>query len=184
LEAAEQRTGIFFRLDVEPVQHLWTGIGMVAADDAIAGDAVYRGFGELTNIPAVTQLVNGVADRIDFIISGVSSAAMAAAAREADLVRGERVDLGLGFFDADWQFIGMVWLYQGEADVLTTVLDGSSGSVARTLKLSVGSAMTGRRRARQSVYSDFDQQRRHPGDRFCERMRRYSQGVSLEWPRY
>ncbi|WP_257164691.1 hypothetical protein [Bradyrhizobium sp. SRS-191] len=184
LERAEQRLGIFFRLGITPVQRLWAGVGLVAISDADDGDVTYRGFGELMNVPAVTQLVNGVADRVDFIISGVSRVAMETAAIESDLVKGATVDLGLGFFDQQLAFAGMIWLYQGEADVLTTSLDASSGSTTRSIKLSVGSAMTGRRRSRQTVFSDFDQQSSSPGDRICERIRRYSQGVNIEWPRY
>jgi hypothetical protein len=187
LDRGQQRIGIFFRLEVEPVQRLWTGVGLVAIDDAIGGEVTYRGFGELSNVPALTQLVNGVADRIDFIVTGVgvSAAAITAAAGEGDDVRGSRVDIGLGFFDDDLQFVGLIWLYQGDADLLTTALSTSPGQgIARTIKLSVGSAMTGRRRSHQSVFSDFDQQGFSPGDRFCERIRRYSEGVAQEWPRY
>ncbi|MGJ4888962.1 hypothetical protein ACQR1Y_12250 [Bradyrhizobium sp. HKCCYLRH3099] len=187
LRKAQQRTGVFFRLGVNPVQRLWTGVGRVAVEDAIDGQAVYRGFGELTNLPALTQLVNGIADRLDFTLSGssVSAKVLATAAGEGDEVKGAQVDVGLGFFDERWQFVGLIWLYRGEADLLTTSLDAApGGNVTRAIKLSVGSAMTGRRRTRQSVYSDFDQQSRSPGDRFCERIRRYSEGVAKEWPRY
>lgn len=184
LERAEQRLGIFFRLGITPVQRLWAGVGLVAIRDARDGDAIYRGFGELMNVPAVSQLVNGVADRAEFIISGVSRVAMETAAIESDMVKGVTVDLGLGFFDDSLSLVGRIWLYQGENDVLTTSLDATSGTTARSIKLSVGSAMTGRRRSRQSVFSDFDQQTTSPGDRSCERIRRYSQGVNIEWPRY
>ena len=184
LERAEQRLGIFFRLGITPVQRLWAGVGLVAISDADDGEVTYRGFGELMNVPAVTQLVNGVADRVDFIISGVSRVALETAAIESDLVKGAAVDVGLGFFDERLAFVGLIWMYHGEADVLTTTLDATSGTTARSIKLSVGSAMTGRRRSRQSVFSDFDQQTASPGDRICERIRRYAQGIILEWPRY
>lgn len=179
------RIGIFFRLGLPEVQRLWLGVGRVAVSDAIDTDgAVYRGFGELTDVPAVSQLLNGVADRYDFALTGVRGHAAQLAAIEADTVRGARVNLGLGFFDPDYQFSGLIWLFEGEADYASIALaPGQTGEIW-SIKLSVGSAMTGRRRKSQSVFSDPDQQRLHPGDRFCERAQRYSQGVAAEWPRY
>ena len=180
-----RRIGIFFRLAVEPVQRLWLGTGMVRVSDVIdASGAIYRGFGEISNLPAVSQLLNGVADRYEFAVSGVRGNAVAAAAIEADTVQGARVNLGLGFFDAAYQFIGLVWLFEGEGDFVKIGMGPSETGENWTIALSVGSAMTGRRRRGLSVYSDPDQQSKYPGDRFCERAQRYSQGVAAEWPRY
>lgn len=184
-QLAGRRIGIFFRLAVTPVQRLWLGTGLVAVKDVIDTDgAVYRGFGELSNLPVVSQLLNGVADRYEFAVSGVKAEATQMAALESDDVRGARVNLGLGFFDEDYQFAGLVFMFEGECDYLKVTLAPSETGESWGIALSVGSAMTGRRRKSQSTFSDPDQQLRHRGDRFCERAQRYSQGVAAEWPHF
>ncbi|MDB5610376.1 MAG: hypothetical protein JWP25_7276, partial [Bradyrhizobium sp.] len=56
--------------------------------------------------------------------------------------------------------------------------------IVRTLTLSCGTLMTGRRRPGLSYFSNKDQQARFPGDRFCERTGAYATGFTKAWPTF
>lgn len=182
------RIGIFFRLEVDPVQRLWLGVGdcKVRSNAYDATGAVYQGLGELHDVPEVQQLINGVAERVTFTVSGVSPNVMELAGAEADEVKGAAVALGVVLFDGAWQQLGPPrWLWRGTADVPALEQQPTDdGGAVRTIELSVGSLFTGRRRRGLSYLTDYDQQQRHPGDKFCERTILYAQEVEKVWPRF
>lgn len=179
---------IFFRMATDQVVRLWSGAGdfAIPSDSVEPGGAIYKGVGALQGLPQLQALVNGVAERVTFGLSGVDAATMQMADSEAGIVRGKTIHIGIAPLDANLQIIGTVaWLRSYEADVLT--IDKTSdkdGSIQRTVSLSVGSAFTGRRRPAISNYTDVDQKRRSSDDRFCERTPLYSQGVLKTWPRF
>lgn len=185
LETSTQRVGIYFRLAVDPVARLWLGVGdckvgINAYDD---DEELYQGLGRLIDVPAVQQLINGVAERATFHVSGVSQSTLALASAEADGVKGAAVALGIGFFDGSWQQLGVpIWLFRGRADFVTLQQQSNAKGVTRVIELSVGSLFTGRRRRGFSYLTDYDQQRRSPGDKFCERTIRYSSDTNKVWP--
>lgn len=190
LASSNPRLGIFFRLHIDPIARLWLGIGHCEAGmDAVDGDgATYEGLGEITNLPAFQQLINGTAERVEFRLSGVSQRAVALAASEASDVKGVALLVGLGAFDKDWQLVAdPVWLRRLVVDYLSIAVDqtgsGESLQTIRSLSLSARSAMTGRRRPALSFFTDDDQQTRSPGDRFCEHAPRY-QSVDKIWPKF
>lgn len=188
IDSSTQKIGIFFRLATAPVVRLWLGVGPCRAGvNALDTDgAIYRGFGELTDVPEVQQLINGVADRVQFQVSGVSQETLRLASAEALDVQGAQVALGLGIFGASWQLLGSVkWIFRGRADVVTLNIDDSGEEgITRSVALSVGSLFTGRRRRGLSYLTDHDQQTRHSGDKFCERTALYSEESSKVWPRF
>src|ERR1043165_2547201 len=108
LASDTQRIGILFRLATDPPIRLWLGIGDceigINAYDATA--AVYSGLGQLINVPQVNQLLNGLADRVTFEISGVSQDVLSMASQESAVVKGKSVVLGMAIFDASWQQLG------------------------------------------------------------------------------
>lgn len=169
----------------EPVR-AWTGIGPFEHP----GDAVdvtggtYLGLGEMQDIPALQQLVNGVASRIDLSLSGVDDRIVALADAEAAEVRSKVVTLGLQFFGADWQPLGdTLWIWDGEADVIRTdTVSNPDFSRTRTVTMSVGSLTTGRRRPVLSHFTRAQQRRRSPDDAFCDRTALYSADSELPWP--
>lgn len=180
------RPGVFLRIDSDPPIRLWSGVGRFAvAADAIeieGGD--YDGFGEVIGLPALQQLINGLAERVEFALSGIDAEILALAAGDAASVEGRAVHLGLTVLDSDWQAISpMAWLWEGEADLLTTRRQGAGDEAERTVTLSVGSIFTGRRRPRPTFFIDSDQKAISPDDRFCERT-----GLTVTfakaWPRY
>jgi hypothetical protein len=179
---------IFFRLATDPVVRLWSGPGdfQIPSDGIEPGGAIYKGVGTLQGLPQLQALVNGVAERVTFGLSGVDADVMEMADSESQIVRNKTVNVGIAPLDANLQIIGTVaWLRSYEADVLA--VDRTSdkdGKAQRTVSLSVGSAFTGRRRPPIANFTDADQKRRSPDDRFCERTPLYSQGVLKTWPRF
>ena len=189
LEGGAQRPAILLRIATDPVIRLWSG---AVRDLAIAADpvedldgAIYQSMGLLTEVPAVNQLLNGEAERVTFGLSGAGLTAdlAALASTEAASIRAARVNLGVVFFDSQWQ-VGtpVIWPWEGEADSLLVEFSAGGGQAIRTLSLSVGSLMTGRRRPQISVFTDADQRRRSPDDGFFSEVRRYSEGSTKPWP--
>ena len=181
------RPAIFFRLATDPVIRIWGGVGdfALAADNIETAGGVYQGWGELNDIPALAQLINGVASRVDFAVSGVGPVAARLADEEAEDIRGRRVNLGVMALGSDWQPVSTVaWLWEGEADtlIIDSRLDGDQR--IETLTLSVASIFTGRRRPRYRHYTDAEQRRRSPDDRYCERVSLYAQEYTKVWPRF
>jgi hypothetical protein len=93
------------------------------------------------------------------------------------------VNVGLRVLGADLQPISpTAWLWEGEGDTLSVERDGSGANAVRTIVLSVGTVMTGRRRPKNATWTDPDQKHRSSDDRFCERVGLYSQGTTKTWP--
>lgn len=179
--------GIFFRMATTPPIRLWLGVGNIrpGVNAYDAADETYIGLGTLIDVPAIQQLINGVADRISFQLSGVSEEVMTTAAGEADSIKNVTVAVGICIFGRDWRQLGVPkWMFRGRADYLTiNQQSGEDGQTVRVVELSVGSLLTGRRRRGLSYMTDEDQQERFPGDRMCERTALYSNGVEKVWPR-
>lgn len=189
LDSDTQRIGVFFRLATDPVIRLWLGIGDCEVGiNAFDSDVeVYSGLGQLIDVPAVQQLINGVATRVVFHVSGVSADTLALASIEAGAVSQKAVALGIGIFNASWQQAGVpVWLFYGRADFVTLAqqADGGGGGITRVIELSVGSLFTSRRRRGLSYLTNQDQQQRSPGDNFCNRIPLYAASVNKPWPTF
>lgn len=187
------RKGIFFRLDIEPDPvRLWLGYGAIEPGvnvyDTEAG-ATYLGMGELQNVPAVKQLINGAAERVEFTLSGVSGAVLAAAnGGDAEAIKGAPATIGFGLFGSTWsQLLGGVhWCGFYVADYLERQQAPADigGQIVRTVTLSCGSRFTGRRRPAFSYFTDQDQQARHPGDLSCSLTPNYAHGFTKKWPTF
>jgi hypothetical protein len=136
-------------------------------------------------VPALNQLINGQAGRVDFQLSGVAltGEAAALASTSAADIRGALVNVGFFAFDANWQ-IGtpVLWPWQGEADSLTIERQGDAKTATRTMKFSVGTALTGRRRPFVNYFTDSDQRQRSADDAFFSEIRGYSGQSTKIWP--
>jgi hypothetical protein len=191
LESGAVRLGVFFRLDTAPVVRLWLGIGDIQPGvNALDPDgAEYKGFGAIQNVPAFKQLINGKAERVDFTLSGVSGDILAiASGGDAQQVKGKRTAVGFAIMAPDWSLLGAVkWCANYVADYLAIqqqVTADPQDPIVRTITLSCGTLMTGRRRPGLSYFSNQDQQARFPGDRFCERTPVYANGFNKTWPTF
>lgn len=164
----------------------WTGIGDLF-DDGWSGDSTggtYKGVGAVLDIPSLQQLVNGVAQRVDFTLSGVDAQIVALADAEAADVRSKDVIVGMQFFADNLQPVGEpLRIWDGEADVIRNdTVSTPDFSRVRTVTLSVGSTTTGRRRPSLHTFTRAQQRSRSSDDAFCDRTGLYSGDSELAWP--
>jgi len=190
LKSGVYNTGVFFRLDTAEPVRLWLGFGDIkpGADIYDPAGALYRGLGEIRDVPSWKQLLNGAAERVEFIMSGVSGKMLeVASGDDADAIKGCATTVGWALMDDRFAMIGDVhWSAFYIADFLSgqqAPADGDSVPV-RTISLSCGTRFTGRRRASFGYLTDQDQQGRHPGDRACSLVGDYAHGFTKRWPVY
>jgi len=191
LASGAYRIGVFFRLETDPMVRLWLGAGNIApginAYDLTG--ALYNGFGAIQNVPAFKQLINGKAERVDFTVSGVSGEILGiASGGDSEQVKGKRAAVGFALMDTGWSLLGAVkWCANYTADYLAIqqpVTDDPMAPTVRTVTLSCGTLMTGRRRPSFAYFTNQDQAGRYHGDRFCERTAIYATGFSKAWPTF
>ena len=182
LASAIYRLGIFIRIDgLSPVLRFWLGIGdAVAIVDATDGTgATYSGLGQLLDVPAFNQVINGAADRFDVKLSGVSADVINMASTEADTIKGQPLNIAVGMFDKAWALIGNPSpLKRLVCDYV--MLEGDAQR--RTVGISARTQFTARRRPQIAFFTDEDQKRISSTDRFCESVARYNTGTVKNWP--
>lgn len=177
LKAETLRLVLFFRLASDPVVRAWSGVGdfAIPSDLVEPGGAIYRGIGDVVGWPAVQQLINGAAERVEFALSGVTAEILQLARDDAVTVNGATVNLGFCVLDADLQRISPVaWLWEGVADVVTPSRQGDT----RAVTLSVGSLFTIRKRASLNTWTDAQQRKRSATDTFCAGVASLNAGVT------
>jgi hypothetical protein len=189
LASGVMRIGVFFRLDVEPNPvRLWLGFGDIEPGINVLdlSGATYSGFGQLQNIPAIKQLLNGTAERVGFTLSGVSGDLLTiASGDDSDAVKGKATAVGFALMGATWALIGPVhWCAFYVADFISTDQQpgDATSPIVRTITLSCGTRFTGRRRPSFAYFSNQDQQARFPGDKFCSLTPQYAHGFNKNWP--
>lgn len=178
---AVYRRSTLWRLGSDPVTRLWSGFGdLDAPPDALdPTGARYRGAGALLDVPALKVLLNGLADRQDFSVSGVSPETVRLALEDRDTIRDAALHVGYVLFDREWQVLaGPVWEWRGVADTITITREDGEAGGTRTISLSVRSDQADRSNPRLAWWTDADQRRRSAGDRFCSRVAGLNQGSS------
>lgn len=164
---AEVRESYLLRIASDPPARVWSGVGdlEIPADIVEDATATYLGAGQLLSVTDFQHLINGVAERVEFSVSGVNDETVRLALEDAPSVKGAAVHLGRIDFDENWQQLGPVeWEATFRADTLTVDSQGSNGQRTRTITLSVGTSDTGRSYAPMSFFTDSDQRRRSPTD--------------------
>jgi hypothetical protein len=188
IEGGRPRPIVFLRIATVPPVRVWGGVGdfPLPADTVETTDgAIYSGMGELSGLPILQQLINGKADRVDFTVAGaVLTPQMASlASAEAYLIRGASADVGIMVLGRDLQPASPVeWLATLECDVIGTALEGEADVPIRSVTVSAASVTSGRRRSRSLQWTDPDQQRASPGDKFCAQVAAYNAGTTRVWP--
>lgn len=190
IEGGGVRPAIVLRAATDPPIRVWSGairdIALPADTIETEEGAVYQSMGYLTEIPAFSQMLNGQAERVDFGLAGtaITGELAAIASTEAADIRDVEVNVGLLVFDANWQEMSPVaWLGAFIADSLGIDRQGAMEGQTRSVKLSTGSLMTGRRRPRIAYWTDPDQKRRSATDMFFEFVRQYSISTTKVWPK-
>jgi hypothetical protein len=185
------RQAILFRIDnpdPEKIVRMWASVGdyQIGVDPIETEvNAKFHGIGQMIDVPVVNQLLNGVADRVDFTLSGavVRPDIVNMVSIEAGEVEFQRCNLGIQVMGDDWQPISEVgWLWEGEVGPVAGEKTASSEGAQHSISLSVGSVFTARRRPKIINFTDTHQQRFSPGDLFCNRTALYSIGSTIKWP--
>jgi hypothetical protein len=120
-------------------------------------------------------LPSGVtADSVNFQVSGIPDDAiglLAKALEEAPQVSQQLVIVYLQLFDDNWQPvgapIGIWWGFMQPPRVARSQMQGTEGAV-QSVSLSAENAFFNRSRPPQGRYTDRDQQKRSPGDKFLQ----------------
>jgi hypothetical protein len=181
---AVYRRSILWRLASAPVCRLWSGVGDLAvpANPIDPSPTIYTGAGALLTVPALKQLINGIADRADFTVSGVSAETARLALEDRDTVEGASLHVGHIRFDADWQVLGPpVWEWEGRADLLITTREGPDRGGTRSITLSVAAANTDRANPALAWWTDADQRRRSPTDAIFSHVAGINAGSTRRW---
>lgn len=178
----EYRESYLMKIDHpdEPAR-IWSGIGNleIPADNVEAAPATYLGAGELLDLPTFRQLINGVAERVEFVVSGVDEGTIRLALADAPGVKNAAIYIGRIDFDENWQQVGPVeWEATFRADTLTVESRGEGGVRQRTLTLSAGTDDTGRSYAPSSYFTDADQRLRSPDDAIFDHVSGMHRGQS------
>lgn len=174
------RRSYIFRLASDPVCALWTGFGWLATPpDAVdPGGGYWRGAGEILAIPTLKALINGVAERARFSLSGVSSETLRLAKEDRLTVRNAELRIGWVAFDEAWQPGPIHWDWLGVADVLEVESQNSDEGRNRTISLQVASADVRRSNPSIAFWTDADQRKRSPTDAFCNQVAQITLGVT------
>ncbi len=180
------RPAVFLFVDCDPPIRLWSGFGdfTVAPDATDTVGGTYSGMGELVGLPVLSQLLNGVAERVEFGLSGVSQEIVNMATDDAEAIRYAPVHVGIMGLDNRWQALTPPqWFWDGTADSIgSTKAKDEAGNSLLTVSLSVASGMIARSRATVSFFTGIDHRRANPTDAFCDRTTLYSQDTTVRWP--
>lgn len=175
------RESYLVKIDTPEPARIWSGVGdlEIPADNVEDAPAIYLGAGELLSVPDFQQLINGVAERLEFTVSGISDETVRYAREDAPTVRNAAMYVGRVDFDENWQQLGPVeWEATFRCDSLVIESESSGGRRVRTIKLSVGSDDTGRSYAPLAFFTDADQRKRSPTDRAFEHVALINNGTS------
>jgi hypothetical protein len=181
---------IFFRVGADPVLHLCLGVNDIPAGIPVLDPdgTVYTGAGQLLSIPDLESLINGIADKVSFSVSGVAQAFSEFFIENAPPVLGALCTVGLAVLDERYQIVGsIVSLWEGMADYWAMEQQPQSDvtkPLMRTIALVCSSGYSARGFARLETYTSQAQKLKYPTDDFCNNVPRYYQGQVVSWPRY
>lgn len=171
---------VLFRIATDPPTRIASSVNplIIPADIVEAEEARYLGGGALVRVPDLEQLINGTAARAEVTVSGVSAATLALAVEEAAQVKGAKVHIGIAYQDDAWQVTEVEWVAVLRADALTISRQSGQGGASRSITLSIGTDFTDRSRSPVAFWTDADQRRRSPTDRFFDQVAQITAGIS------
>jgi hypothetical protein len=177
------RESYVFYIDTPDPAVFWSGHGplLLPADDLIPSPVLIAGAGELVDIPALEQLINGKAQRLDVTLSGVGETTVSLAADESATLPGSVVQIGRIVFDETWQIASVIWEWTGEARGLTVTSQSGGGNRVRSLTLSVVAGDPSRRRPALAYFTDADQRFDFPDDEVFSNVAGITAGTTRRW---
>jgi len=161
----------------------WSGHGplLLPADDVLPTPTAIMGAGQWVDIPALEQLINGKAQRLEVTMSGVSEETVAIAVDEAPQIPGTPIYIGRITFDDAWQIDGVDWEWTGEGRGLSVASQDTGSGRVRTLTLTVAAGDTSRRRPALAYFTDADQRFDYPDDAAFSNVAGINAGTSRRW---
>lgn len=189
-----RNAGLFFRLATEPSLHLWLGFGNIEAQmDVVDEDGViYTGGGIVKELPDLDVLLNGTAERVDFVLSGIPEEMIIDQVTSLPDVEGADCHIGLAPLDQRQQLEGPVrpiwfgladfWVLAqqprmsiDDAAICSMILSCAGGDASRSTPTLVSWTPD-----QQHLLTASGQ----PTDLLCDRVPRYNQNYYLVWPRW
>lgn len=173
-------------LDAETPLRMWSGSGSIdlPPDGVDLEGGEYLGAGDLIGVDSVSQLINGLAERINLVLSGADREAIRLTVEDAQMMRRSPVYWGCIPLDRYLQPIETpIWVWQGEVDTpkFKKVSD-TNGVETLQIILSIGSVFTGRKRPNLGTWTPSDQRGKYPGDAVCDRVPGMTQDMTARWP--
>lgn len=185
------RMAFFFRMALADgtVIRLWLGFGRfrTLTDDALdfAGET-YKSAGELVDFPAFQQLSGFATQSFNFTLSGVTPEIVDIAVTSADDVVNAQINTGFAVLDDNYKPLGPLrFPTLSFAEVVTIATDSQSDpkqELKTTVVLEAADMLATRARGQNSLWSDRDQQNRHPGDTLFDFAPKYTQSYVLPFP--
>jgi hypothetical protein len=170
------RLSYLFEVDTDTPVRLWTGHGQL-----IAEGTEYDGTGQLIGLPDIKALINGVAERLDVTISGVSPDALRLLDDERHTIPQSPARIGRVSFDDEWQVSGVEWLWQGVADSVNIGSQPSENGRIRTVSIGFASGNTRRSNPQIALFTDADQRKRSSDDAFFSHIGQISAGITRKF---
>lgn len=175
------RESIIVFIACDPSALLWSGIGPlpVPADAVIPSPLTALGGSELVSFPDFQTLINGTAERLDLVVSGVSEETVRLAIDDAASVRGAAVHAGIVHFNDDWSLSSVEWevIFEARALTVSRPVD-QNGQITRSITLTIVQGDSTRSRAPNNYFTDADQRRIYPTDAIFSHVAGISAGTS------
>jgi hypothetical protein len=181
---ADHRESFIVYIACDPAALFWTGVGLLPliADAVLPEPMTALGAGTLVNIPDFQQLMDGTAERLQFIVSGVNDETLRLAFDDAPSVRNALAWLGRITFDKDWQQTGPIeWEAMFQARELTISRTSDGNATSQAISLTVVGGDSARSRSINSYFTDADQRRRSPTDAIFSHVAGITAGTSRRW---
>jgi len=168
------------RIASDPIARVCSGVSpiVIPADSVESAPARYLGGGQLVNIPDLEQVINGAATRVDITVSGVTGPILADFISEAPSLKGAAVHVGFAYQDDNWQIVEVEWVAQLRCDAPRVDSNDAQNGRTRSITISIGSDFTDRSKAPIAFFTDADQRRRSPTDKFFDHISQYNTGTS------
>jgi hypothetical protein len=167
---------VFFRLDAGAAGPLRYWLGdfefPFTADGVVeVANCTYSGLGEIVqDLPALGQLLNGQAEKLEFTLNGVAAEVLALALADKDTIPGAAINIGFCMLDADLQACTPVaWVAALEAQTVRVGRPRADDDPTRTVSLVATTVFSIRQQSQVSYYTPQDQKRRSSDDTFCDR---------------
>jgi len=182
--------GIFLRLATTEVLRVWLGVNDIPSGmDSVDPDTnqIYYGGGRLKDIPNLEAVINGIADRAEFRLSGIDPVTASKIEMDTWDVRGKAFHVGITTLDEKFQpMSSIIPMMTGRASFLTEGSPPVTGTANPTawIGLSVGFGITTRARNSQALWSPPHHKSYHPTDLFCDNTARNERGAEPVWPRW